>query len=77
MWACHVTRDEFCQFLAGHCTYVHESGDVIEITEQLREDILEVQRVPYALIAGAPRLVLRAASAENALTGFYGSGGRI
>jgi hypothetical protein len=32
MWACHVTRDEFCQFLAGHCTYVHESGDVIEIT---------------------------------------------
>lgn len=30
-WACHVTRDEFCHFLAGRCTYVHESGEVIEI----------------------------------------------
>jgi uncharacterized cupin superfamily protein len=30
-WFCHVTRDEFCHFLAGRCTYVHESGEVIEI----------------------------------------------
>jgi uncharacterized cupin superfamily protein len=31
-WECHVTRDEFCHFLEGRSTYVHESGDVIEIT---------------------------------------------
>lgn len=31
-WECHVTSDEFCHFLEGRCTYVHESGDVIEIT---------------------------------------------
>lgn len=31
-WFCHVTRDEFCHFLAGRCTYVHENGEVIEIT---------------------------------------------
>ena len=31
-WFCHVTRDEFCHFLAGRCTYVHEDGEVIEIT---------------------------------------------
>lgn len=31
-WFCHVTREEFCHFLAGRCTYVHESGEVIEIT---------------------------------------------
>jgi len=31
-WFCHVTSDEFCHFLEGHCTYVHESGEVIEIT---------------------------------------------
>jgi uncharacterized protein len=30
-WNCHVTRDEFCHFLAGRSTYVHESGEVIEI----------------------------------------------
>jgi len=30
-WNCHVTRDEFCHFLAGRSTYIHESGDVIEI----------------------------------------------
>lgn len=30
-WRCHVTRDEFCHFLEGRCTYVHESGEVIEI----------------------------------------------
>lgn len=31
-WACTVTRDEFCHFLRGRATYVHESGEVIEIT---------------------------------------------
>ena len=31
-WRCHVTRDEYCHFLAGRSTYVHESGEVIEIT---------------------------------------------
>lgn len=31
-WNCHVTRDEFCHFIAGRCTYQHESGEVIEIT---------------------------------------------
>jgi len=30
-WHCHVTHDEFCHFLEGRCTYVHESGEVIEI----------------------------------------------
>ncbi len=30
-WNCHVTRDEFCHFLAGRATYTHESGEVIEI----------------------------------------------
>ncbi len=30
-WECHVTRDEFCHFLEGRCTYTHESGEVIEI----------------------------------------------
>jgi hypothetical protein len=30
-WACHVTRDEYCHFLAGRSTYVHESGEVIGI----------------------------------------------
>ena len=28
-WNCHVTRDEFCHFLLGRCTYTHESGEVI------------------------------------------------
>ena len=23
-WNCHVTRDEYCHFLEGRCTYVHE-----------------------------------------------------
>ncbi len=31
-WSCHVTRDEYCHFLAGRSTYVHDSGEVIEIT---------------------------------------------
>tara|TARA_B100001939_G_scaffold250728_1_gene217672 strand:+ start:10780 stop:11547 length:768 start_codon:yes stop_codon:yes gene_type:complete len=30
-WDCHVTRDEFCHFLEGRCTYVGEDGQVIEI----------------------------------------------
>lgn len=30
-WRCEVTRDEFCHFLAGRCTYVHDSGEVIDI----------------------------------------------
>jgi uncharacterized protein len=30
-WNCHVTRDEFCHFLAGRSTYVHASGETIEI----------------------------------------------
>jgi len=30
-WACHVTRDEFCHFLDGRCTYEHESGEVVAI----------------------------------------------
>lgn len=32
LWDCQVTRDELCHFLAGRCTYTHESGEVIEIT---------------------------------------------
>jgi uncharacterized protein len=31
-WNCRVTRDEFCHFLSGRSTYVHEGGEVIEIT---------------------------------------------
>jgi uncharacterized protein len=34
-WFCHVTRDEFCHFIAGRCTYVHESGEVIDITPDI------------------------------------------
>lgn len=30
-WACHVIEDEFCHFVAGRCTYTHESGESIEI----------------------------------------------
>jgi uncharacterized cupin superfamily protein len=30
-WLCHVTRDEYCHFIAGRSTYVHEEGEVIEI----------------------------------------------
>ena len=33
-WECHVTRDEFCHFLVGRCTYTHESGEVIEIVPE-------------------------------------------
>ncbi len=30
-WNCHVTSDEYCHFIEGNCTYVHETGEVIEI----------------------------------------------
>jgi uncharacterized cupin superfamily protein len=30
-WDCQVTRDEFCHFLLGRCTYRHESGETIDI----------------------------------------------
>ena len=30
-WRCHVTRDEFCHFLSGRCTYQQDSGEVVEI----------------------------------------------
>jgi uncharacterized cupin superfamily protein len=30
-WNCHVVTDEYCHFIAGRATYVHESGEVIEI----------------------------------------------
>ena len=30
-WECHVTKDEICHFLDGRCTYLHESGDAIEV----------------------------------------------
>lgn len=35
-WPCEVTRDEFCHFLAGRCTYVHDSGEVIAIQPDTR-----------------------------------------
>ena len=31
-WRCEVERDEFCHFLAGSCTYTHDSGEVIEVS---------------------------------------------
>lgn len=31
IWRCVVTADEFCHFLAGSCTYVHDSGEQIAI----------------------------------------------
>ena len=30
-WRCEVAREEFCHFLAGRCTYLHDEGEVIEI----------------------------------------------
>jgi uncharacterized protein len=30
-WRCTVTRDEFCHFLEGRCTYTADDGEVIEI----------------------------------------------
>lgn len=32
VWRCEVERDEFCHFLEGRATYVHDTGEVIEIT---------------------------------------------
>ena len=32
LWDCLVTRDEFCHFLRGRCTYTHESGEEIQVT---------------------------------------------
>ena len=31
VWQCEVTRDEYCHFLDGSCTYTHESGECIDI----------------------------------------------
>ena len=31
LWTCEVTRDEFCHFLEGRATYVHDDGEVIPI----------------------------------------------
>ncbi|HEV2113855.1 MAG TPA: cupin domain-containing protein, partial [Terriglobales bacterium] len=31
LWRCEVTRDEFCHFLEGRCTYTHKDGERIEI----------------------------------------------
>jgi uncharacterized cupin superfamily protein len=30
-WNCHVVSDEYCHFIAGRATYIHESGEIIEI----------------------------------------------
>ncbi len=30
-WRCDVERDEYCHFLQGSSTYIHDSGEVIEI----------------------------------------------
>jgi uncharacterized protein len=30
-WRCEVTSDEYCHFLSGSSTYLHDSGEVIEI----------------------------------------------
>jgi uncharacterized protein len=30
-WRCQVTRDELCHFIAGRCTYRHDSGEVIAV----------------------------------------------
>ncbi|HEY5597192.1 MAG TPA: cupin domain-containing protein [Kiloniellales bacterium] len=30
-WRCHVTRDEFCQFLSGACTYTAADGTRLDI----------------------------------------------
>lgn len=30
-WPLSIPRDEFCHFIAGRATYVHESGEVIEV----------------------------------------------
>ena len=30
-WSLSIPRDELCHFVAGRATYVHESGEVIEV----------------------------------------------
>lgn len=30
-WRCEVTEDEFCHFLEGRCTYIHDDGRSLEI----------------------------------------------
>ena len=30
-WHCHVTRDEFCHFLSGRGSYVHDNGEQIPV----------------------------------------------
>jgi uncharacterized protein len=30
-WRCEVTSDEYCHFISGRSTYVHDNGEVIEI----------------------------------------------
>ncbi|MEJ2176693.1 MAG: cupin domain-containing protein [Gammaproteobacteria bacterium] len=30
-WHCHVTKDEFCHFLSGSCTYTSENGQSIDV----------------------------------------------
>ena len=42
-WRCEVTRDEFCHFMRGRCTYIADDGEVIEwsgtclVTETIRK----------------------------------------
>lgn len=31
VWQCEVTSDEYCHFLDGSCTYMHENGERIDI----------------------------------------------
>lgn len=31
-WRLAIPRDELCHFVAGHATYVHDNGEVIEVT---------------------------------------------
>ncbi len=31
-WCCVLTSDEMCHFLSGRCTYIHDNGEVIQIT---------------------------------------------
>ncbi len=30
-WRCEVEREEFCQFLSGHCVYTADDGTRLEI----------------------------------------------
>lgn len=31
LWRCELKSDEFCHFLAGSSTYIHDNGEVIEV----------------------------------------------